>query len=1440
MKKFIVYLLVIVVAVSLGFAVFYLVRDNEVISISSASMYKDVGDTFTIDVNHENKKSYTEISISSSDESIVSYNSSSNNFTAKSGGVARINFRTTNTNFRNLWCDVIVGDGSVESPFYISTPEQLAAIGMGAEYLDENGKGLGVYAGAEPYTDYRSDSCYKLVANIDASKINDGYWVPLRRFSGRFDGNGLTISNINIDKESYVNHFQNSSTYNPNLFVSDNVGLFQEVTSTGVVYNLKLDNYSAKGIYDNFGTITAINQGTIERIEVKNAFLSVETKVFGGIVAINTTTEQGENTTYDRNIARIDRCSINMTLGQKYILDSDENLQLVVLGDTGVIGGLVGINNGGTIVYSYTKGNIYFGDDTTNTITYGGLIAQNNCITLSKVGGAYTTLTQGANIKDCYSNLNTVLYSAPNTNSIFAGAIAINQDYSDSYYESDQTKQIVNNFIIGVYYNKDNLNSAQDGITKDFSGIKTFKVNSTEISFVEQKTVVLGITTDNMKLYDSYVSHNTYEISYDEEGTSQNEIIVVEKMWLFDTVWAMDENNEGMPYLNYQLIYIPDDFKTAGVPILLSSSIYKFENTVDFPVSIVSGSDRKLTIQVGATYDLKVSPAGQSLTWTSSAEDIVSVDANGKITGLKVGSALITVRTKAGSTDTITIIVESDESYSITNYPQKAISIEVGSSYAITGVVVTPATTLTYITEDNTIATVTSTGVVTALKAGTTKLLIIAGNTQVSVTINCIAKATSSTDKKVISITTSERIISKTYTGTAITGTVSVSSATYNGVSVIGEVTFNYSSSNSNVVLVDSNGNYTIVGVGDAVIYVEVDTTQYIGIANVYVSVVQGSTGSTTLETISLNYSSYTLKVGESVQLYATSTKTIYWTSSNTNVTVNNGLVSANAYTSSQVVITAYIIRDDGTYAFAYCYITVKQDVPTTVTINQSATSVEVGDTVVFTATTNLGGGVTWYYSTSSNWTIVSQSSTQLTVKMNAVATLTVTAMSGTASASATVTSTDPNAYDPYITTAKQLYNMRNHLDKTFYLSANIDLSEYSNWEPIGTASNPFKGKLLQRYSGTVYTISGLNTSGSTYAGLFGYVVGAGISTIKVINSSISGTYAGAIAGRSVGSVLEKCQVSNTTVSASKSAGAIIGESSSTSIYTPTVMTGSGSVYITSGNSGNAGGVVGYQISGTIVNALVSSSTISANMTNSNFAGGIVGKTTGNISACTVKTSSIKGYYVGGIGGDVNVSNSVSLKFNEYKKGFRKEDLSSSSYTSNITQVAVKETVTITGECVGGLFGTISSGVVLNSYTRAKLNGNSNSSEKAGFAVTIGIQGSTFTNDGGSGSAGIVDTCYSACSFDSKGDNYAVTSSLVHNYMGMSFGAYKYKTSGYIFNYVYDKTLSGKAEYSASSSGKDYINAGKTTSEMKQSSTYSTFGAAFIKGSDYPTLASER
>ena len=700
MKKFIVYLLVIVMVVSVGFAVFYLVRDNEVISISSASIYKDVGDKFTLDVDHHNKKSYTEISITSSDDEIVSgkYDEENGQFnaTANKGGVARINVRTSNAKFRNLWCDVIVGDGTLESPFYISTAEQLAAIGMGEQRADKPG----VYRGAPGYEKYESDMCYKLVANIDVSTVNNGYWVPLQNFNGRLDGNGCTVSNVYIDAVGYKEVMGDKADIR---FLPDrDAGFLASIGIDGIVYNLKLDNYMAVGTYSHFGTVAAVNYGKIERLEVKDAYLSIKTGVFGGIAGANVTTESlvvetddegRETASYKRNVARIDRTSVNLTLGQTRTVDPAGNATISILGATGTVGGIVGLNMGGNLVYSYARGEVYFGDDSALKIVYGGIIAENNALNSLHENDSYDSEFQGASIKDCYSDLTTVLIKTPVAESLFGGAIGINKDYQNGTFE-DPNNLLVNNYLIGNYYNKENLNKQQDNITKNFVGIAKFMLDETPVTFADEEAIIYGLTAEEMTDGENFVSHSTIQVEFNEDGTSKG-LVQKEVLWLFDSVWAIDtETNDGMPYLNYQLVYIPEDFSSVGVPIVADElNDYYFEMAIDYPISILSGTDGKVRVRVEEFYQLVYSPTGIELEWTSSDESIVKVDPQtGMLEGIRAGVASVTAKTKSGSQATVTVIVENIP-YRV-NAPE-TIYLYPGENYTLNNITITPDPTTT-------------------------------------------------------------------------------------------------------------------------------------------------------------------------------------------------------------------------------------------------------------------------------------------------------------------------------------------------------------------------------------------------------------------------------------------------------------------------------------------------------------------------------------------------------------------------------------------------------------------------------------------------------------------------------------------------------------------------------------------------------------------------
>lgn len=78
------------------------------------------------------------------------------------------------------------------------------------------------------------------------------------------------------------------------------------------------------------------------------------------------------------------------------------------------------------------------------------------------------------------------------------------------------------------------------------------------------------------------------------------------------------------------------------------------------------------------------------------------------------------------------------------------------------------------------------------------------------------------------------------------------------------------------------------------------------------------------------------------------------------------------------------------------------------------------------------------------------------------------------------------------ITTSEEFYNIRNNLSGSYVLGVDIDLSEYSVWEPIGNSSNKFTGSL----DGKGFTIKNVTKTDSTTnseIGLFGYTLGANI-----------------------------------------------------------------------------------------------------------------------------------------------------------------------------------------------------------------------------------------------------------------------------------------------------------------------------------------------------------
>jgi len=114
-------------------------------------------------------------------------------------------------------------------------------------------------------------------------------------------------------------------------------------------------------------------------------------------------------------------------------------------------------------------------------------------------------------------------------------------------------------------------------------------------------------------------------------------------------------------------------------------------------------------------------------------------------------------------------------------------------------------------------------------------------------------------------------------------------------------------------------------------------------------------------------------------------------------------------------------------------------------------------------------------------------------------------------------------AEDPYqVATADDLNGVRDYLDAHFIQMADIDLSGYENWEPIGT-SNSFAGI----YDGNGYkicnmTINKTSLTADTYLGLFAQLIDSAIvknvnlsGTITVVGITRKRLYCGGLAGAS-------------------------------------------------------------------------------------------------------------------------------------------------------------------------------------------------------------------------------------------------------------------------------------------------------------------------------------
>jgi uncharacterized protein YjdB len=164
----------------------------------------------------------------------------------------------------------------------------------------------------------------------------------------------------------------------------------------------------------------------------------------------------------------------------------------------------------------------------------------------------------------------------------------------------------------------------------------------------------------------------------------------------------------------------------------------------EFPLEeIIAPDSIRLTtignVQQITTTMLPANATGVEYTWTSENPDIATVDETGKVTAVSYGTVNVTV--SYGSVSTTVVVSVGPESIIV---EPAAVEMYYGLSQQITATLV-PATDadIDYIwsTEDPSIATVNSTGLITATGVGTTTVTVSFGGASKAIVVNALETA---------------------------------------------------------------------------------------------------------------------------------------------------------------------------------------------------------------------------------------------------------------------------------------------------------------------------------------------------------------------------------------------------------------------------------------------------------------------------------------------------------------------------------------------------------------------------------------------------------------------------------------------------------------------------------------------------------------------------
>ncbi len=190
----------------------------------------------------------------------------------------------------------------------------------------------------------------------------------------------------------------------------------------------------------------------------------------------------------------------------------------------------------------------------------------------------------------------------------------------------------------------------------------------------------------------------------------------------------------GRHYGHYQAGANPGTYRViaTGHPGNLADTALVTVTSTSTPVASVSVAPASAVVPVGGTVQLTATPkdangnalTGRTVTWSSSATSVATVDGSGLVTGVGAGSATITATSEGRSgSSVITVTATSVPVASVSVTPASA-TVQVGGTVQLTA---TPkdangnalaGRTIAWASSNTSVATVSGTGLVTGLAVG--------------------------------------------------------------------------------------------------------------------------------------------------------------------------------------------------------------------------------------------------------------------------------------------------------------------------------------------------------------------------------------------------------------------------------------------------------------------------------------------------------------------------------------------------------------------------------------------------------------------------------------------------------------------------------------------------------------------------------------------------